>query len=76
MRLTGWIGCACISMFAGNLMSEESLAYPKTRKDATADTLHGKKVDDPYRLLEDDVRKSPEVKQWVEAENKVTFSYL
>lgn len=76
MRLTGWIGCACISMFAGNLMAEESLAYPKTRKDATADTLHGKKVDDPYRWLEDDVRKSPEVKEWVEAENKVTFSYL
>ena len=57
-------------------MSEEALQYPKTRKDGTAETLHGRKVEDPYRWLEDDVRKSAEVKQWVADENKVTFGYL
>src|SRR5262249_30281466 len=36
----------------------------------------GTKVADPYRWLEDDVRTSKDVAEWVEAENKVTFAYL
>ena len=72
---------SCLAMLTaggiltGNLMADDH-DYPKTRKDSTGDTLHGQKVDDPYRWLEDDVRKSAEVKQWVEEENKVTFGYL
>ena len=31
---------------------------------------------DPYRWLEDDVRKSAEVAAWVAAQNKVTYAYL
>ena len=76
MRCNSWLSCVFLGLFTGNLMSEEALNYPKTRKDATAETLHGQKVEDPYRWLEDDVRKSPEVKQWVADENKVTFAYL
>ena len=38
--------------------------------------LHGVKVADPYRWLEDDVRNSKEVADWVAAENKITFDYL
>ena len=34
------------------------------------------KVEDPYRWLEDDVRNSPEVAEWVKAENRLTESYL
>src|SRR5215831_1709556 len=52
----------------------ESLAYPATRQTNQVDDYHGVKVADPYRWLEDD--NSPETKAWVEAENKVTFSYL
>jgi prolyl oligopeptidase len=52
------------------------LDYPKTRRGDQVDDYHGTKVADPYRWLEDDVRKSPEVAAWVEAENKVTFGYL
>jgi hypothetical protein len=36
--------------------------------------IHGTKVADPYRWLEDD--NSAETARWVEAENKVTFGYL
>ncbi len=36
----------------------------------------GVKVADPYRWLEDDVRTSKEVADWVAAENKATFGYL
>jgi prolyl oligopeptidase len=52
------------------------LSYPSTRRVDHVDMYHGVKVPDPYRWLEDDVRKSPEVAAWVEAENRVTFAYL
>src|SRR2546423_682220 len=50
--------------------------YPMTKRTDHTDVLHGKTVADPYRWLEDDVRKSTEVKAWVEAQNKVTEAYL
>ncbi len=52
------------------------LHYPETRKVDQVDDYHGVKVADPYRWLEQDVREAPEVRRWVEAENRVTFDYL
>ncbi|MEK6615223.1 MAG: prolyl oligopeptidase family serine peptidase, partial [Bacteroidota bacterium] len=52
----------------------EHLPYPQTQKADTTDDYFGTKIVDPYRWLEDDT--SEETKQWVEAENKVTFDYL
>ncbi len=52
------------------------LTYPSTRRGDQVDTYHGVKVADPYRWLEEDVRKSKDVADWVEAENKVTSAYL
>ena len=52
------------------------IEYPKTKKVDQVDDYHGTKVADPYRWLEDDVRTSKDVADWVEAENKVTFAYL
>jgi prolyl oligopeptidase len=54
----------------------EPLKYPDTRREDRVEKLHGVDVADPYRWLEDDVRKSPDVRAWVEAENKVTNAYL
>ena len=54
----------------------EKMNYPNSKKIDHADDLHGVKVPDPYRWLEDDVRESKDVAAWVEAENKVTFAYL
>lgn len=48
--------------------------YPATKKTDQADTYFGTTVADPYRWLEDD--KSAETKDWVTAQNKVTFGYL
>jgi prolyl oligopeptidase len=56
--------------------AEEAMKYPPTKKVDQVDDYHGTKVADPYRWLEDDVRKSKEVADWVEAQNKVTFGYL
>ncbi len=55
---------------------EKQLSYPKTKRIDHADDYHGVRVADPYRWLEDDVRKSPQVAEWVAAQNKVTFGYL
>lgn len=55
---------------------EPRLSYPETKKIDHVDELHGTKVADPYRWLEDDVRTSKDVANWVEAENKVTFAFL
>ena len=54
----------------------DPLKYPDARREERVDKLHGTAVADPYRWLEDDVRKSAEVKAWVEAQNKVTNAYL
>lgn len=54
--------------------SENPLTYPDSRRTEQADDYHGILVPDPYRWLEDP--DSGETKAWVEAQNKVTFSYL
>jgi prolyl oligopeptidase len=50
------------------------LQYPVTRQAETVDEYFGVEVADPYRWLEDD--RSAETAAWVDAQNKVTFSYL
>ncbi len=54
--------------------AQNHLTYPKAKKEDVKDNYFGTIVSDPYRWMEDD--ESPEVKQWVEQENKVTFDYL
>ncbi len=54
--------------------SAKPLAYPSAHKSGQVDDYHGTKVADPYRWLED--LDSADTKAWVEAENKLTFSYL
>ena len=52
----------------------EELTYPVTKKVDQVDDYFGTKVEDPYRWLEDD--RAEDVKQWVEVQNKATFTYL
>lgn len=68
-------GLVCI-LTAATAGAGDKMTYPNSKKIDHVDELHGVKVPDPYRWLEDDVRESKEVAAWVEAENKVTFSYL
>jgi prolyl oligopeptidase len=48
--------------------------YPVTRKENIVEEIHGVKIKDPYRWLED--ASSPEVQEWVEEQNHLTFSIL
>jgi len=52
------------------------VAYPETRTVGATDDYHGTEVADPYRWLEQDVRESAEVADWVAAQNAVTGAYL
>ena len=48
--------------------------YPTVKKGDVVEDYHGTAVQDPYRWLEDD--NSEATKDWVVAQNKVTFGYL
>lgn len=52
----------------------EKLTYPESKRVDQVDILHGVKVPDPYRWLEDD--KSEDVQKWVEAQAKFADDYL
>jgi len=67
---------ALFGVLMDSLNAAEPIVYPTTKRGTQTDDYHGTKVDDPYRWLEDDVRKSTDVKDWVEAENKITDAYL
>ena len=71
---------ACLALAATSCPAlfgqEAKLKYPATKKVEQTDTYHGTAVADPYRWLEDDVRKSTAVADWVAEQNKVTDAYL
>ncbi|HTT72009.1 MAG TPA: prolyl oligopeptidase family serine peptidase [Anaeromyxobacteraceae bacterium] len=50
------------------------LDYPPTRTDGVEDLLHGVRVKDPYRWLEDE--SSAEVQAWMAAEDHLARAYL
>jgi prolyl oligopeptidase len=58
----------------GNVNDGGPLEYPQAQRGDQTDDYHGTRVADPYRWLEDP--DSPESRAWIEAENKVTFSFL
>jgi prolyl oligopeptidase len=47
---------------------------PTTRRDDVVDELHGERIADPYRWLEDG--ESAETRAWTEVQNALTESYL
>jgi prolyl oligopeptidase len=50
------------------------MRYPETRRDGTVEVLHGVRVADPYRWLEDP--DSSETKAWVSEQNRLSREYL
>jgi prolyl oligopeptidase len=52
----------------------ESSRYPATRRTDTAEMLHGVRVADPYRWLEEE--KSPEVQAWMATQDGLARDHL
>jgi prolyl oligopeptidase len=57
-----------------SLQQSHTLDYPQPPRGDVVDDYFGTPVADPFRWMED--LNSPQVKQWIEAENGVTFKYL
>jgi prolyl oligopeptidase len=72
------LGCFALTACGGGIPEThtEALDYPETPMVEQTDNYHGVEVADPYRWLEDDVRESDAVSDWVDAQNEVTFAYL
>jgi prolyl oligopeptidase len=58
----------------GQTVAQARLHYPPSPTVDQVDDYHGARVKDPYRWLES--LDSAQTKQWVEAQNKLTFGYL
>jgi prolyl oligopeptidase len=63
-----------LTMFYINNNSQTKIQYPMTKKVVQVDNYFGTLVSDPYRWLEE--TDSPEVLEWIEQQNKITFDYL
>ena len=48
--------------------------YPETRRDTTGEMLHGVRVEDPYRWLED--AEDQDVQRWMDRQQAFTSDYL
>ncbi|MBP6004543.1 MAG: S9 family peptidase [Pyrinomonadaceae bacterium] len=59
---------------AASVPAQGTFEYPKPRRGDQVDEYHGTKVADPYRWMEQ--TESAETTAWIEAENKLTDSYL
>ncbi|MFN2636420.1 MAG: prolyl oligopeptidase family protein [Gemmatimonadaceae bacterium] len=66
-----------LAFVAGTLGAQTAsptLSYPVAARGTQVDDYHGVSIADPYRWLED--TDSPQTKAWVEAENRLSDSYL
>ncbi len=61
------------ALFFTSVMAQK-IEYPKAKKIDQIDDYHGTKVSDPYRWLENP--DAPESREWIEAQNKLTFGFL
>jgi prolyl oligopeptidase len=68
----GW--SSLVGVLAVASMPSVNIVYPESPRGDAVETLHGVSVADPYRWLEDP--NSQATKNWVEAQNKLTFAYL
>ncbi|HSN86303.1 MAG TPA: S9 family peptidase, partial [Thermoanaerobaculia bacterium] len=72
-RTCAGIAAASLAALAG---SAEKISYPAARQGDEAAVHHGVTVPDPYRWLEAAPEASPEVAAWVEAQNRLSESFL
>lgn len=63
--LVCWLPCAMIA---------EPIQYPEAERLALVEEIHGVKVADPYRWLED--VDSEQTKAWIAAQNKISDAYF
>lgn len=65
-----------LGLLASPVLGAPTDGYPLTSTVPLVEEQFGEKVADPYRWLENDVRTDPKVREWVDAQNRVTDAYL
>ncbi|MDH5200397.1 MAG: S9 family peptidase, partial [Candidatus Bathyarchaeota archaeon] len=50
------------------------MKYPESQRSDHVDIIHGVRVPDPYRWLEE--IDSDRTREWIDAQNRITFGYL
>src|SRR5262245_60525394 len=55
-------------------MDSTKLPYPTSKTEPIVDELHGERIHDPYRWLEEG--NNPDVREWTDKQNALTRSYL
>ncbi|MGQ0542000.1 MAG: prolyl oligopeptidase family serine peptidase [Blastocatellia bacterium] len=70
-----FLALAIFTLLSSSIPAQNGWSYPKPRKTDQVDDYHGTKVSDPYRWMED-APLNDDTKAWIEAENKLTSSYL
>ena len=65
-----------VLLLVGCVSCTSSIKYPKAERVDQVDDYFGVKVADPYRWLEEDVRESERVSEWVDKQNEITRAYL
>jgi len=76
-RQKSLLALSLFTAVAGTSSAQTSTAptsYPPATRGAQADVYHGVTVADPYRWLEDP--NAPDARSWVEAQNRLSESYL
>lgn len=54
----------------------QTLNYPETKRVDVAEDHFGETIADPYRWLENDIRRDPDVALWADAQNTLAMRYL
>src|SRR3989344_3111235 len=73
MSFGAWILVGLLTVFA--IFTSKNLQHmPKTKKLEVVESIHGIKVSDPYRWLEENA--SPEVQNWVSEQNGYTRLFI
>jgi prolyl oligopeptidase len=62
------------AIFAGGAAAQNTQAPPSAPRDQVVDLLHGVRVPDPYRWLEDP--SSPRTRAWIQSEQRYTHRLL
>src|ERR1051325_4441609 len=68
------MGCFTLATNLGLAQPPAAHRYPPAHRGGQVDDLHGVRIADPYRWLED--VNSPETQTWVASENTLTDSVL
>ena len=63
-----------IVFLLGTILLNAQLKYPKTTKNPVIDSYHTIEIMDNYQWLENTA--TPEVEDWVAAQNKISLKYL